>query len=364
MVAVDWRSMKTAQELADRQGLARGGAAATRAVRRAWYDVPAALYGLLLGAGATAVCVSSAVLLTVLSWRAQADAWSAITLRVLGASSMGVMVGLLFFLLDLFLLLPRKRLRTEVMYASPRSLSLTVALTAYNHESSIGQVVDDFRKHALVRHVIVVDNNSQDGTAQVAKEHGASVVREKQQGYGYCAYRGLSEACAMTDTDLTLLCEGDATFHALDIDKFAAYIAHADIVNGTRIVEQLRSRRTQLTTFMYYGNFFVGKLLELKHLGKGTFTDVGTTYKLCRNDALRSLLPRLNPEVNLEFNAHFMDTALQGNLLLLECPITFSSRVGASKGGNASNRRALAVGLRMIAGLLLGWKRRRAGSRE
>ena len=43
---------------------------------------------------------------------------------------------------------------------------------------------------------------------------------------------------------------------------------------------------------MYYGNFFVGKLLEAKHLGRGTITDVGTTYKLCRRDALLELLPR------------------------------------------------------------------------
>jgi hypothetical protein len=35
------------------------------------------------------------------------------------------------------------------------------------------------------------------------------------------------------------------------------YRQHADIVNGTRIVEQLRDYRTQLTTFMYYGNFFM-----------------------------------------------------------------------------------------------------------
>ena len=66
------------------------------------------------------------------------------------------------------------------------------------------------------------------------------------------------------------------TFRARDLEKLLAYIDHADIVNGTRIVEQLREYSTQLSTFMYYGNFFVGKLLELKHLGRGTFTDVGT----------------------------------------------------------------------------------------
>jgi hypothetical protein len=136
-----------------------------------------------------------------------------------------------------------------------------------------------------------------------------------------------------------------------------AYISHAGIVNGTRIVEQLRSRDTQLTTFMYYGNFFVGKLLEAKHIGNGTFTDVGTTYKLCRNSDLARLLPLLNPAINLEFNAHFLDTALQNGFRLVECPVTFHNRVGVSKGGNVSDRRALQVGMRMIRGIIFGWRR-------
>ena len=85
------------------------------------------------------------------------------------------------------------------------------------------------------------------------------------------------------------------TFRASDIDKLLAYADHAHIVNGTRIVEQLRDYSTQLSTFMYYGNFFVGKLLEAKHLGRGTFTDVGTTYKLIRRDSLLRLMPALKP---------------------------------------------------------------------
>jgi hypothetical protein len=38
------------------------------------------------------------------------------------------------------------------------------------------------------------------------------------------------------------------------------------------------------------------------------------------------------------------------------CPITFHPRVGLSKGGNVNNWRALAVGARMIRGLLLDWR--------
>ena len=145
------------------------------------------------------------------------------------------------------------------------------------------------------------------------------------------------------------------TFRAMDIDKLLAYAPHAGIVNGTRTVERLRQHTTQLTTFMYYGNLFVGKLLEAKHLGRGTMTDAGTTYKLCEKQVLLDLLPKLNPAINLEFNAYFLDTALGAGHRIVECPVTFHPRVGVSKGGNTGNLRSLSVGLRMIRGMVFGW---------
>jgi hypothetical protein len=275
---------------------------------------------------------------------------------VLLSGGSAVLSGLLLILADLFLLLPKKRQHPLVAFDDLPNRYLTVVLTAYNDELSIGQSVRDFLSHPLVRRVIVVDNNSTDATSRIAAAAGATVVFETQPGYGKCVVRGLREGLAQNDTELTLLCEGDMTFRAFDIDKFMAYIPHADIVNGTRIVEQLRDRDTQLTTFMYYGNFAVGKLLEAKYLGQGTFTDVGTTYKLCRNKALARLLPSLDSDINLEFNAHFLDTALNRRISLVECPITFHKRVGVSKGGNADNLKAMRVGLRMITGILFSWK--------
>ena len=83
---------------------------------------------------------------------------------------------------------------------------------------------------------------------------------------------------------------------------------------------------------------------------------MGTTYKLCRRDALVRLMPFLDPAVNLEFNAHFLDMALEHGLDIVECPITFHPRVGVSKGGNVNNGRALRVGLRMMWGIAWRWK--------
>lgn len=286
--------------------------------------------------------------------------------RMLGAirgmvwySGMPVVAGAGLILFDLFVLLPRKRTRVDVAWEPPATMDLTVVLTAYNDEICIRPAVEDFLQHPKVKRVIVVDNNSRDRTAEVAREAGAVVVIESLPGYGRCVFRALSEGLSHNDTELTLLCEGDLTFRAYDMDKFLAYVPHADIVNGTRIVEQLRALRTQLTTFMYYGNFIAAKLLEAKHIGQGTLTDVGTTYKLCRNSALTRLLPLLNPEINLEFNAYFLDTALENGFAVVECPVTFHNRGGVSKGGNVNNWRAFKVGMRMIVAMIFGWPRRR-----
>jgi glycosyltransferase involved in cell wall biosynthesis len=272
-------------------------------------------------------------------------------------SGIPILAGILLSLFDLLVLFQHKKPDLPVRYEPIKRRRVTVALTAYNDEESIAGAVEDFLVHPLVERVIVVSNNSTDRTFENAEAAGAITFNEERQGYGRCVHRCLSEAVKYTDTEFVVLCEGDSTFRAYDIEKMLAYAPHADIVNGTRTVEPLRQYLTQLSTFMYYGNLFVGKLLEAKHLGLSTITDVGTTYKLCRRTALVGLLDRLNPNVNLEFNAHLLDTALGEDLVLLECPITFHPRIGLSKGGNVNNWRGLQVGSRMILGLLSNWKR-------
>lgn len=282
------------------------------------------------------------------------------TLRLLNEklvwySGFPFLTGFALTLFDLFALYPTKRINEYIMHEPAPSEKITAVLTAYNDELSIGDAVRDFLAHPLVQRVIVISNNSNDSTLAVAEAAGAQAYNEALQGYGACVHRALIEGAKYEDTTLVVLCEGDMTFRAYDIDKLLAYLPHADIVVGTRTVEQLRAKDTQLSTFMFYGNLFVGKLLEIKHLGKATLTDVGTTYKLCRTQALKSVLPKLNPQVNLEFNPYFLDTALQDGLRIIEAPITFHKRVGISKGGNINNVVALKLGLKMIKGIVFGW---------
>jgi hypothetical protein len=271
-------------------------------------------------------------------------------------SGIPLVIGALLIGWDLFRNVPQIRAAKFVRNDPPANRFLTVALTANNDERSIGGAVQDFRAHPLVKRVIVISNNSTDRTMEIAEQAGALVFNETRQGYGACVHRALREALKFEDTELTVLCEGDLTFRAADIEKFLAYIPHADVVNGSRIVEQLQERETQLSLYMHYGNLFAGKVLELKYLGMVSLTDVGTTYKLCRNAALRELMPLLDPRINLEFNAYFLDTALKSGVRINECPVAFYPRVGTSKGGNVNNRIATRLGLRMLFGIFADWR--------
>jgi len=314
-------------------------------------------YGVILFVVAMGMHMLCALLLLILKTTSGAELYpvfQTILENTLLFTISGLFLGVAMVLIELLYIKKDNRIVQNNPVSSDEKL--TVVLTAYNDELSIRDAVRDFRAHPRVKRVIVISNNSKDRTMEFAAEEGATAYNETLQGYGACVYRALTEGINQTDTTLTLLCEGDCTFRAHDIDKFLAYLPHADIVNGSRIVEQLRTGGSQLTTFMYYGNFFVGKLLEFKHVEQGTLTDVGTTYKLCRNDALKKLLPQLSPKVNLEFNPYLLDTALEMKMKIVECPITFYPRVGVSKGGNKNNRVAMNLGLRMMFGLIFSWK--------
>jgi hypothetical protein len=312
------------------------------------------VWGVLIGVAMYFIAIGLSIIRLLLI---RQDLMVDLIARLLWVSGFPTTVGILLIAIGLFFVLPlKRRMVTTPVRPMPTDASITVVLTAYNDELSIFDCVRDFKAHPRVKRVIVVSNNSTDRTMVRAAEAGAITLNEEAQGYGRCVYRCLLEAAQYLDTELVALCEGDMTFRAADLDKFLAYMPHADIVNGTRIVEQLREYQTQLSTFMYYGNFFAGKLLEAKHLGKGTFTDVGTTYKVIRREVLENVLGVLQPSVNLEFNAHFLDRTLASDFSMVECPVTFHPRVGVSKGGNVNNLRALKVGVRMIWGLTFGWR--------
>lgn len=227
-----------------------------------------------------------------------------------------------------------------------------VAITAYNDAAATAQAVEDFLGQPGVVKVLVIDNNSTDGTAALATAAGAAVIHESRQGYGYACIRALAEGVRVPEADVIVLTEGDGTFFAEDIAKFLAYVKDADLVVGNRVVRGLIEADSQMDHFFTWGNMAVAMLLRLRfwdgrHLGPAGLMDVGCTYRAIRRPALERILPDLLVGGN-HFSPHMLLVALARELSVIEIPIRLRRRVGQSKGASQSFWRGLAVGLAMI----------------
>lgn len=74
-------------------------------------------------------------------------------------------------------------------------MKISVIIPAYNEENYIGKCLESiFNQTIKAYEVIVVDNNSIDKTADVARKYGARVVKEGKQGASYARNRGFNEA--------------------------------------------------------------------------------------------------------------------------------------------------------------------------
>lgn len=78
---------------------------------------------------------------------------------------------------------------------------------------------------------LVVDNNSTDGTAEVARSHGADVVHEARPGYGSAVHAGVVAA----RTPLVAVLDGDGSLDPRELPRLVAALDRgADMVTGRR----------------------------------------------------------------------------------------------------------------------------------
>lgn len=101
--------------------------------------------------------------------------------------------------------------------------SITAIIPCLNEEEAIGHVLREIPD--FVDEVIVVDNNSSDRTADVARQFNAKVVHEPQAGYGRAYKRGFS--CATGDIIVTL--DGDHTYPVSGISYLLEAFLHLQV---------------------------------------------------------------------------------------------------------------------------------------
>jgi glycosyltransferase involved in cell wall biosynthesis len=240
---------------------------------------------------------------------------------------------------------PGPLLRFAAMWQDKR---VSVVFPAYNEAENIGRAVREFRTVPVVDEVLVVDNNSRDGTADLAREAGARVVGETRQGYGNALRRGLREASG----NYVILAEPDGTFVAADVVKLLAYADEFDMVMGTRTTRELIWDQANMGWFLRVGNVAVAKLLQLLFDGP-SLSDCGCTMRLIRREALLKIVDQLTVGGS-HFLPEMVVLALLRGLRVIEVPVNYRGRVGESK-ITGSRVTTVKVGARMI-GLILDYR--------
>ncbi|MCP4607901.1 MAG: glycosyltransferase family 2 protein [Planctomycetes bacterium] len=137
---------------------------------------------------------------------------------------------------------------------------LALIIPACNEAGSIKQVVKGFSQlrhgdEAFIQEIVVVDNNSTDGTAEQARKAGATVVLEPIMGYGRACQKGLTyiKQRASGPPELLAFTDGDGSSKPEDLFKIVAPLASsaADFTLGVR---QQLSAAGALTLPQRFGN--------------------------------------------------------------------------------------------------------------
>ena len=90
-----------------------------------------------------------------------------------------------------------------------------VIIPAFNEEKAIPKVIKDIPKE-LISEIIVVNNNSTDGTAEAAARTGATVLEEKIKGYGSSCLRGIEYAVSK-EYEILIFLDGDYSDYTEEI---------------------------------------------------------------------------------------------------------------------------------------------------
>lgn len=110
---------------------------------------------------------------------------------------------------------------------------VAVLIPCYNESKTIEKVVTDFRRELPDAVIYVYDNNSTDNTVEIAKQAGAVVRHEYQQGKGNVVRRMFQEI----DANCYILVDGDDTYPAESAGEMVRLVMehNADMVVGDRL---------------------------------------------------------------------------------------------------------------------------------
>lgn len=150
---------------------------------------------------------------------------------------------------------------------------VAVLIPCYNEAKTIEKVIKDFRSNLPNAVIYVYDNNSTDGTADIAKKSGAVVKHEFQQGKGNVIRRMFREI----DAKVYIMVDGDDTYPAGAALQMAKLINEykSDMVIGDRLSSTYFTENKRL--FHNFGNNLVRG--SINHLFNTSIKDIMTGYR-------------------------------------------------------------------------------------
>lgn len=246
----------------------------------------------------------------------------------------------------------------DAVTSTPVSPRVLVTVCTYNEKENIARLIPEIRRALPIAHILVVDDNSPDGTADVVRQLGGSdsqvhlLLRHQKAGLGAATIAGFEQGI---DEGFDFLINMDADFShpPAVLPQMLAAMDHADVAIGSRYVPGGGvSNWGYLRPFMSWGiNTYTRLLLGLK------VRDCSGAYRCYRVEKLRAINFRKIRSKGYAFQEEFLYRCAQVGCRFAEVPIIFENRtVGESK----INSKEVVRALRDIA--LLGWDRMRGVS--
>lgn len=194
---------------------------------------------------------------------------------------------------------------------------IAVLLPCYNESLTIEKVVKDFRAQLPDADIWVYDNNSTDGSGDLARAAGAKVRRVVQQGKGHVVRRMFQEI----EADVYVMVDADDTYPADEVQKLIQPILNgeADMVNGDRLSSTYMTENKR--PGHNFGNTLVCTLIRL--LWGQRVHDVMTGYRAFSRLFVKSCPVLANGfEIETEMTLHTIDKRMS----LIEVPVQYRDR--------------------------------------
>jgi glycosyltransferase involved in cell wall biosynthesis len=213
----------------------------------------------------------------------------------------------------------------EIPVTPALGLSVSVVIPCLNEAENIQQCVRLARtvlaENGIPGEIIVVDNGSDDGSAELAEAVGGTVVHEPRRGYGSAYLTGFEAARG----DYIVMIDADLTYDFREIPRFVK-----ELDDGCQVVMGNRMKGIEPGA-MPLMNRYIGNPLLSGFLNLVYRTKIGDAH--CGMRALRrDVLPVLDLcSTGMEFASEMVIRASKTNLDIREVPIALHPRGGKSK---------------------------------